>query len=72
MALISQKRECQHQMLQNQSIFPQPVQPSLKQDRIFPQPVKEDGAKEMGRFGEIEEDGSFQINYLPRGATFWR
>jgi hypothetical protein len=30
--------------------------------------LKEDGAKEVGRFVEIEEDGSFQINYLPSGS----
>ena len=30
--------------------------------------LREDGAKEIGRFVEIEEDGSFQINYLPPGS----
>ncbi len=30
--------------------------------------LREDGAKEVGRFVEIEEDGSFQINYLPPGS----
>jgi hypothetical protein len=30
--------------------------------------LKEEGAKEVGRFVEIEEDGSFQINYLPPGS----
>jgi hypothetical protein len=29
--------------------------------------MREVGAKEVGRFVEIEDDGSFQINYLPAG-----
>ena len=30
--------------------------------------LREDGAKDIGRFVDIEEDGSFQINYLPPGS----
>jgi hypothetical protein len=30
--------------------------------------LREDGAKDMIRFVEIEDDGSFQINYLPPGG----